>query len=182
MKKVSALLLGLVLMFSGCVSDDENAQILFEKDLEKIEKYITQNPISSVKELIDGSTGMRIYWTQLSGSKIKPVLGDTVFVNYTGKLLDNFVFDTSIESVAKANNLFDSKRKYEPLEFIVGLGMVYPGFEYGVFTIEKGDKASVIFPSLYGSGSRGTSFIPPNSPLLFEIELVNIKGKPLPKN
>ncbi|MCS4433688.1 FKBP-type peptidyl-prolyl cis-trans isomerase [Aquiflexum gelatinilyticum] len=179
MKKAGALLLSLVWIFSSCVSDEENAQIIFDKDIQKIEKYITQNPIASVKEEIDGGTGIRIYWTELSGSGDKVSVGDTVFVNYTGKLLSNLVFDTSIESIAKANNVYDANRTYEPLEFIIGLGMVIPGFEYGVFNIEKGDKASVIFPSLYGYGSQANAIIPPNSPLIFEIELVDIKDNPL---
>jgi FKBP-type peptidyl-prolyl cis-trans isomerase FklB len=179
MKRLSALLLSVVWVFSGCVSDEENAQILFERDIQKIETYVTQNPIASVKDAIDGSTGMRIYWTQLSGSGHKVALGDTVFVNYTGKLLNNSVFDTSNEATAKANNIFNANRDYEPLEFIIGRGMVIPGFEFAVFNMEKGDKATVIMPSLYAYGSQGQGGIPPNSPLLFELELVNIKDNPL---
>jgi FKBP-type peptidyl-prolyl cis-trans isomerase len=179
MKRVGALLLSVAWVFFSCVSDEENTQVIFEQDLQKIEQYITQNPIASVKEAIDGGTGIRIYWTEVSSSGHKPALGDTVFVNYTGKLLNNLVFDTSIETVARANNIFNSNRTYEPLEFIIGRGMVIPGFEFGVFNIEKGDKASVIMPSLYAYGAQGNGGIPPNSPLLFELELVDIKDNPL---
>lgn len=179
MKRLSALLLSVVWVFSGCVSDEENAQIIFERDIQKIEQYVTQNPIASVKEAIDGGTGIRIYWTLQSGSGHKVALGDTVSVNYTGKLLDNAVFDTSIESVARANNLFNSNRDYEPFRFIIGRGMVIPGFEFGVFNMEKGDKATIIMPSLYGYGSSGEGRIPPNAPLIFELELVDIKDNPL---
>jgi FKBP-type peptidyl-prolyl cis-trans isomerase len=178
MKRVSALLL-VVLIFSGCVSDEENAQILLERDIQKIQTYVTQNPIASVKDAIDGGTGIRMYWTELSGSGHKVALGDTVLVNYTGKLLDNMVFDSSIESIARANNLFNANRKYEPYKFIVGRRMVIPGFEFGVFNMEKGDKAIIIMPSLYGYGSNGEGRIPPNSPLIFELELVDIKDNPL---
>jgi FKBP-type peptidyl-prolyl cis-trans isomerase len=179
MKRVSALLLSVVWVFSGCVSDEENAQILFERDIQKIETYVTQNPIASVKDAIDGGTGIRMYWTKLSGSGHKVALGDTVSVNYTGKMLDNLVFDTSIDSVARANNLFNANRTYEPFRFIIGRGMVIPGFEFGVFNMEKGDKATVIMPSLYAYGSRGEGRIPPNAPLIFELELVDIKDNPL---
>jgi FKBP-type peptidyl-prolyl cis-trans isomerase FklB len=179
MKKLIALLLSVVWVFSGCVSDEENAQIILEKDIQKIEQYVTQNPIASVKDAIDGSTGIRIYWTQQSGSGHKVALGDTVFVNYTGKMLDNFVFDTSVESVARANNIFNANRTYEPYKFIIGLGMVIPGFEFGVFNMEKGDKATILMPSLYGYGSQGSGAIPGNAPLIFELELVDIKDNPL---
>lgn len=179
MKRLGALLLSVVWVFTGCVSDEENAQIIFEQEVQKIEQYVTQNPIASVKEAIDGGTGIRIYWTEVSGSGVKVALGDTVFVNYTGKLLNNIVFDTSIEATAKANNLFNPNRTYEPLEFIIGRGMVIPGFEFGVFNLEKGDKATVIMPSLYAYGSQGNGGIPANSPLIFELELVDIKENPL---
>jgi FKBP-type peptidyl-prolyl cis-trans isomerase FklB len=179
MKRLSALLLTVIWVFTGCVSDEENTQIIFEQDVQKIEQYVTQNPIASVKEAIDNGTGIRIYWTEASGSGVKVALGDTVFVNYTGKLLNNIVFDTSIEATAKANNLFNANRTYEPLEFIIGRGMVIPGFEFAVFNMQKGDKATVIMPSLYAYGTQANGGIPPNSPLLFELELVDIKGNPL---
>lgn len=179
MKRLSAFVLSVVWVFTGCVSDEENAQILFERDIQKIETYVTQNPIASVKELIDGGTGIRIYWTKLSGNGHKVALGDTVYVNYTGKMLDNLVFDTSIDSVARANNIFNVNRDYEPLDFIFGRGSVIPGFEFGVFNMEKGDKATIIMPSLYAYGSTGNGAIPPNAPLIFELELVDIKDNPL---
>lgn len=180
MKRLSALLISAVWIFSGCVSDEENAQIIFEQDIRKIKDYVTQKPIPSVKELIDGGTGIRIYWKEVSGSGQKVSLGDTVLVNYTGKLLNNLVFDTSVDSVAKENNFFDPKRIYEPFRFIIGLGMVIPGFEFGVRNMEKGDIATVIMPSLYGYGSTGSGgLIPPNAPLIFELELVDIKENPL---
>lgn len=175
MKKLSLLLFAAVGLLAGCVSDDENVQIILERDLAQIEKYVNENPIPSVKELVDNGTGIRIYWTAVSNSGKKPEKADTVSVNYTGKLLNNFVFDTSIESVARANNIFSPNRKYEPLRYPIGLGFTIPGFEFGILQMEQGDKATIIMPSLYGYGSQATGAIPANSPLIFELDLLEVK-------
>lgn len=175
MKKLSLLLFAAVGLLAGCVSDDENVQIILERDLAQIEKYVNENPIPSVKELVDNGTGIRIYWTAVSNSGKKPEKADTVSVNYTGKLLNNFVFDTSIESVARANNVFSPNRKYEPLRYPIGLGFTIPGFEFGILQMEQGDKATIIMPSLYGYGSQATGAIPANSPLIFELDLLEVK-------
>lgn len=175
MKKLSLLLFAAVGLLAGCVSDDENLQIILERDLVQIEKYVNENPIPSVKELVDNGTGIRIYWTSVSNSGKKAAVGDTVSVNYTGKLLNNFVFDTSIESVARANNIFSQNRKYEPLRYPIGFGFTIPGFEFGILQMEQGDKATIIMPSLYGYGSEATGSIPANSPLIFELDLLEVK-------
>jgi FKBP-type peptidyl-prolyl cis-trans isomerase FklB len=175
MKKLSLLLFALVGLLTGCVSDDENLQIILERDLAAIEKYVNENPIPSAKELVDNGTGIRIYWTSVSNSGKKPEVSDTISVNYTGKLLDNRVFDTSVESVARANNIFSSNRKYEPLRYPIGFGFTIPGFEFALLKMEEGDKATVIMPSLYAYGSEAVGTIPRNSPLVFELDLLEVK-------
>ena len=100
----------------------------------------------------------------------------TVRVNYTGKTLDKKAFDTSIEQVAKENNIFNPARKYEPASFV--LSRLIPGFAFAVSTMYPGEKATVIFPSQLGYGSQGNGAIPPNSPLIFEIELLQVNKGP----
>lgn len=175
MRKLSVFVFAIVGLLAGCVSDDENMQIIFERDVAEIGKYVNENPIPSVKELIDNGTGIRIYWTSVSNSGNKAEVSDTISVNYTGKLLDNRVFDTSIESVARANSIFVSSRKYEPLRYPIGFGFTIPGFEFAILKMEQGDKATVIMPSLYGYGNSEQGGIPKNSPLIFEIELIEVK-------
>lgn len=176
MRRVSIGILSLLIVLSGCVSDQENFQIIFERDVERIEQYIAENSIPSVKEFNDPALGIWIFWQETSGSGIKPELGDTLTVNYTGKLLNNSVFDTSHEGVARENNIFDPNRTYEPIQFVSGYSQVIAGFEFALFQMEKGDKATVLFPSLYGYGPAQQPGIPSNSPLIFELELVKING------
>ncbi|TVP48641.1 MAG: FKBP-type peptidyl-prolyl cis-trans isomerase [Mongoliibacter sp.] len=175
MKKLSVLAIALFLVFAGCISDDANLEVLLNRDKEAIENYLQDNAILSVKEFIDEPTGIRVIWQELSESGIKPEIGDTLFVNYTGKLLNNNVFDTSIESVARENNIYNANRPYEPFEVLLGYGQVILGFEFALSIMEEGDKATTLFPSLYGYGSDdGRPDIPRNSPLLFELEIVRI--------
>jgi FKBP-type peptidyl-prolyl cis-trans isomerase 2 len=74
--------------------------------------------------------------------------GDNISVNYVGSFEDGKVFDTSIESVAKANDLFTQGAKYEPLNFTVGKtpSAVIPGFDEGVIGMKLGQTKKLTIP------------------------------------
>lgn len=72
--------------------------------------------------------------------------GDNISVNYVGSFQDGKVFDTSIESVAKANGLFTPGATYNPLNFTVGNRQVIEGFDDGVIGMKKGDTRSLTIP------------------------------------
>jgi FKBP-type peptidyl-prolyl cis-trans isomerase len=95
-----------------------------------------------------------------------------------GKLLNGRVFDTSIESVARDNNIFSENRNYIPLRFILGRGQLIEGFESAIAIMEAGDKATVIMPSIFGYGGAAQGDIPPNSPLIFELDFIELKKGP----
>lgn len=180
MKKLSVFILLATVLFSGCVSEEENSQIIFERDLKNIELYLSENAIASVKEFKDPASGVVMYWQELSASGKLPLVGDTLKVDYVGKLSTNKVFDTSLESVAKENDLFNANRVYAPLEVLFGYGQVIPGFEFALSKMEMGDKATVIIPSVYGYGSQESAAIPKNSILIFEIDMVAVNGVQIP--
>ncbi|MBL7875478.1 MAG: FKBP-type peptidyl-prolyl cis-trans isomerase [Cyclobacteriaceae bacterium] len=109
------------------------------------------------------------------GENARP--GQSVRVNYTGYLLDGPCFDSSIESVARANNVFNEARKpYEPLEVMLGYQQVIPGWEEALGLMNAGSKMTVFIPSTlaYGTQGRG-SLIVPNSILKFDMEMIEIK-------
>jgi len=93
----------------------------------------------------------------------KPEKGQKVKVNYTGKLLDGTVFDSSVN-------------RGQPIEFTIGQGQVIPGWDEGIAMMRKGEKAVLVIPSslAYGAG-RGK--IPPYATLVFDVELVDISDK-----
>ena len=90
-----------------------------------------------------------------------PSKGDKVSVHYKGTLLDGTVFDSSYQ-------------RNQPIEFDIGLGQVIAGWDEGIMLLNKGARARFIIPSNLAYGSRGAGgIIPPNSTLIFEVELLN---------
>jgi cyclophilin family peptidyl-prolyl cis-trans isomerase len=123
------------------------------------------------------STGLKYVITKNAGGK-KPVKGNTIYIHYAGFLEDGQIFDTSIESQAKIYGKFDTNRAaqngYQPIPFQAGRkdGMI-PGFIEGLEKLSIGDKAILFIPShlAYGAGGAG-DVIPPNTNIVFEIELL----------
>lgn len=88
-------------------------------------------------------------------TKIKEtvVLGDTVLVDYTLKLDDGTVIDTSIKSVAEQAGIYDSNREYKPLGFKVGEGTgLLKGFVYGTIGMKANETKEVILQPADGYG------------------------------
>ncbi|HVV55089.1 MAG TPA: FKBP-type peptidyl-prolyl cis-trans isomerase [Mucilaginibacter sp.] len=121
------------------------------------------------------ASGLRYRITQPS-VKHKPLEGDTVYVNYTGRLLNGKVFDSSIQSVAAAAGLNQPGRTYEPLTMELGVTPVIPGWTEALKLMNEGSKAQFFIPSKLAYGEQGGGDeIPPFSPLIFDIELVKVK-------
>jgi FKBP-type peptidyl-prolyl cis-trans isomerase FkpA len=93
------------------------------------------------------------------GSGASPKASDTVKVHYRGTLTNGQEFDSSY-------------RRNEPATF--PLNQVIPCWTEGVQKIKVGGKAKLVCPSNLAYGSRGTRGIPPDSTLIFEIELLDI--------
>jgi FKBP-type peptidyl-prolyl cis-trans isomerase len=100
---------------------------------------------------------------------VKPKSGSKVVVNYTGWLEHN----------DEPGQKFDSSYDHgEPFIFVVGRGQVIKGWDESVLDMKVGEKRRVIIPPALGYGARGFGrVIPPNSTLIFDIELVQTGGK-----
>jgi FKBP-type peptidyl-prolyl cis-trans isomerase len=134
-------------------------------------KYITDHKLV----LTTTASGLKYVITKTS-VKPKPLKGDTLLVNYTGRTLDDKVFDSSIQSVAQAANLNQPGRNYEPIQFVVGTGGVIPGWDEGLLLLHEGGKATLVIPSTLAYGAQGAGDdIKPYSTLVFDVELVKIK-------
>lgn len=101
------------------------------------------------------------------GSGASPKIGQTAVVHYTGWLYQD----------GKKGKQFDSSRtRGEPFEFPLGQGKVIPGWDEGVETMKVGGKRTLIVPPQLGYGAAGAGgSIPPNSTLLFDVELLDVK-------
>jgi peptidylprolyl isomerase len=87
--------------------------------------------------------------------------GDTLVVNYTGKLTDGTVFDSSVGK--------------QPFTFVLGAGQVIPGWDQGLVGLKVGGKRTLTIPPELGYGAQGAGSIPPNATLIFDVELLEIK-------
>ncbi|WP_316793476.1 FKBP-type peptidyl-prolyl cis-trans isomerase [Pedobacter frigoris] len=166
----------------------KKAQEVFQKDYQadvakkkgaeagKIKNFIEDKKLKTQTT----ATGLQYVITN-PGTGPKPVLGDTIMLNYTGKLLtkkadgSEKIFDTSIEKVAKDAKIHNPMAQYAPRPFTIGNAI--PGFDEGYQLIGKGGKITLIIPSSlgYGEGGQPQAGITPFSPLCFEVEIVDIK-------
>lgn len=95
------------------------------------------------------------------GKEVKQ--NDTVVIHYTGTLQDGTKFDSSID-------------RGLPFETQIGVGMVIPGWDQGVLGMKIGGKRKLVVPPELAYGEQGAGeVIPPNSTLIFELELLDIK-------
>jgi len=122
------------------------------------------------------STGLQ-YAIVKKGSGKKPAIGTTVYIPYAGFLENGTLFDSSIEDVSKTFGKYDPARAaanaYTPIPFQIGRrdGLI-PGFIEGIGKLSMGDKAVIFIPSHLGYGEAGAGdVIPPNTNIIFEIEL-----------
>ncbi|AKB17848.1 MULTISPECIES: peptidylprolyl isomerase [unclassified Methanosarcina] len=72
--------------------------------------------------------------------------GNTIQVDYTGKLKDGTVFDTSIEEIAKEAGIYTEQKNYVPLTFKVGSGQLIKGFDEGVIGMKIGEEKTFTIP------------------------------------
>ena len=72
--------------------------------------------------------------------------GDEVLVDYTGRLDDGTVFDTSVRDVAIETGVYNPNRDYQPIEFTVGAGQMIKGFDSGVVGMAVGEEKTLTLP------------------------------------
>jgi FKBP-type peptidyl-prolyl cis-trans isomerase FkpA len=108
------------------------------------------------------------------GAKIAP--GDTVIMNYTGKLFNGKVFDSSIkEEVVRSKMPVDPTRQYIPAHIVVDSKSIIRGWYEGLQLLNKGASATFIVPSKLAYGKSGVSIIAPYTPIVFEITVINVR-------
>lgn len=106
------------------------------------------------------ASGLR-YYLEKTGNGKQAKNGDTISIYYSSRLLNGAVYDSNLGK--------------EPSEFQLG-GTLPTGLEEGIALMKEGSKGIFILPSHLGFGSKGMgTVVPPNSVLLYEVELVKVK-------
>lgn len=103
-----------------------------------------------------------------AGTGAQPQPGQICVMHYTGWLYENG---------AKGAKFDSSVDRGQPFEFPIGQGRVIAGWDEGVATMKVGGKRTLIIPPKLGYGARGAGgVIPPNATLIFDVELLDVKG------
>lgn len=133
-------------------------------DDKSLSDYLAKNNIEAVKT--PRGTYVEV---QEKGSGPKVDTGKAITVDYKGMTLEGKVFDQSYDSTGKSAN---------PYTFIVGKRGAIEGWPDGLVYFNKGGKGRLFIPSYLAYGTRGGpgGAIPPNTPLIFDISVVDVSS------
>lgn len=160
---------------------------LTEWQLDSISRYLSHkysHPVDSLK--------YGFYYIQTKApDDDTPFESDaTVYLNYTGMLLNGDIFDTSISEVAKDAGIYSSGGSYSPMKVTLkenyedittttssgSSGSLVKGFSYCVSLMKAGEKGTCIFYSGLGYEGTAKDKIPAYSPLRFDIEMIGTEN------
>ena len=177
----------------GKVAKKFDAQKEFSSYYEKNQKYIKEKLekiqqskaaiLAKIATYLDEAqalpSGLKLVITETKNGAFPPK-GSNVKVNYVGYFTDGRLFDTSYKEVATAYGTYDEAKDkqngYVPFTTIYGPdAKLIAGFKEGLQKMKIGDKAIVFVPFHLGYGAQGAgNVIPPNTDLVFELELVEM--------
>ncbi len=153
--------------YHGEAAEKWNAQLAFNEFNASAEARLKAEKNAVYETLASITNGMKktesglFYNITKEGTGLSPTKGSKVSVHYKGSLIDGSVFDSSYQ-------------RNEPIEFSVGIGQVIQGWDEGIMLLKKGASARFVIPSDLGYGAQGAGAnIPPNSTLIFDVELID---------
>ncbi len=129
------------------------------KDEQLLQEYFAKNNIHPVK-----SSGL--YYVIIKEGVGRQILaGEKVVINYTGRYLDGRVFDSNTDTAFG---------KVMPMLVEIGARKVIRGWDKGITKLKKGSVATLYIPSGMAYGPDGNETVPPNTVLIFDVEILNV--------
>ena len=128
-------------------------------------------------------SGVKIF-TINNGEGKQPKQTEFAMVNYAGYLRNGALFDSNIKEVEESYGKYQAMREqqngYQPIPFpYTRSAQLIPGFKEALLTMKVGDKIRVFIPATLGYGESGAGdVIPPNSDLIFDIEITGTMAAP----
>ena len=139
-----------------------DATLLFDVELIEIKPIFVDTDFSLPGKEVNYDSGLKTI-VHKEGKGKTPVAGDNIVVHYKGMLANGIEFD-------------NSHSRGTPFSFSVGQGRVIPGWDEALLKMKTGEKRTLIIPPNLGYGEKGAGgAIPPNSTLIFEVELIKIE-------
>lgn len=165
----------IIIIFSGIavwlfINKSKNANTSIGESVSpsvSVEATLTISPLptasASAGKIIDLGGGLLIQDLRV-GTGDEATKGETISVNYVGTLSDGKKFDSSYD-------------RGQPFIFSLGAGQVIQGWDLGVVGMKVGGKRKLTIPPSFGYGAQnvGNGLIPPNSTLIFEVELLGVQ-------
>lgn len=143
---VVVMFLGMAYYFSLNKNMDKTNTPLSAADVSQVAPAVTELKIEDI----------------IVGTGAEAVAGKKLSMHYIGTLLDGTKFDSS-------------RDRGTPFEFTLGVGQVIKGWDQGVAGMKVGGKRKLTIPSTLAYGAGAVGSIPPNSTLVFEVELLAVK-------
>lgn len=153
MRKFTLLLL-LPFIFFSCKKTQtvDDAKVIYTQDSITIQQYITAHQLTATA--VAEPNGL--YYVPITvGTGAHPTINSTVTVNYKGYYTSGQVFDQSTTAV------------------VFPLSNVIAGWQQGIPLMQAGGKATLLIPSALAYGVYGQGSVPPNTVLIFDVELVS---------
>lgn len=161
MKKLCLISAGLLAVFAmAAASPSGSAWPLKRENKKEAQQAYPLGP--DAEGYYTSSTGLKFQDVR-KGDGPRPRQGQTVVVHYTGWLTNGQKFDSSVD-------------RGQPFEFVLGAGNVIKGWDEGVKGMHIGGQRRLLIPPQLGYGAQGAGdAIPPNSKLLFDVQLLGVK-------
>lgn len=140
--------------FASCNKNKLSEEEQLAEDIKIIKTYIADNNLNA----IESESGLH-YVIDQQGTGSAPTISSSVTIRYKGYFTDGKVFDQS---------------QPEGAEF--PLSNLIKGWQEGIPYFNEGGKGVLLIPSSLGYGPKGNSAVPPNSVLIFDIELFEVKN------